>query len=435
MSRQNRGGLTLKTGKIGRLNCLRQQILMPGERMNINISGKVRLESLRERDVMRINAGIYSFMTPLRWLEPNFPTYVKEGADTAQTLTGVSRVDWSKLGIGSSQALGIGNIHHQFWEDNYLRVFNEWFKWPEDTDKVAADIDAAEDGLACVPLSSHWTRARDAATPDDTNDEVVSSATSFRVQDLAEVQAKFRGAMKRDVLSFNRWMELVKHVWKGDGSREVDQVPIMLDQSEVGVNPRDLPATDGASLGQWQSLYDFNVNHSIRGVIAPEHCIVSHFLVIRFAPIIEQGMPLAKQAELDWYEQVGDPEWFAAAEPVDVQFRHFMLSSSSTSIGYLPSGWQWRCGHDVIGKQIDVRDTFPMMDEPVTKADCRDATRVKDAFRSQGLGDYLCDIYFSEDSIQPMANAIDSYFSGMADHTQPYSGGNKSEFPHGGKNL
>ena len=100
--RVSRGGHTLKTGKIGRANCIRQQILMPGERMNIGMSGKVRLESLRERDVVRINAHLASFMTPLRWLWSDFPDYVKQGPDTAiarDVVTGAA--NWSALGIGS----------------------------------------------------------------------------------------------------------------------------------------------------------------------------------------------------------------------------------------------------------------------------------------------------------------------------------------------
>ena len=82
MSQVSRGGLTLKSGIIGRVNCLRQQIMMPGERMSINMSGKVRLETLRERDVFRINAHLASFMTPLRWLVPDWTDYVKSMGNT-----------------------------------------------------------------------------------------------------------------------------------------------------------------------------------------------------------------------------------------------------------------------------------------------------------------------------------------------------------------
>jgi len=50
----DRGGQTLKTGKIGRVNCIRQQMCLPGETIDISMKGSVKLESLRERDSMRI---------------------------------------------------------------------------------------------------------------------------------------------------------------------------------------------------------------------------------------------------------------------------------------------------------------------------------------------------------------------------------------------
>lgn len=85
MTTVNRGGLTKKTGKIGRCNVLRQQILMPGESMNMSMRGMVKLESLRERDPMRIHAHLATFMTPLRWVWSAFPQYLREGPDTAVT--------------------------------------------------------------------------------------------------------------------------------------------------------------------------------------------------------------------------------------------------------------------------------------------------------------------------------------------------------------
>lgn len=430
MSRASRGGLTLKTGKIGRCNILRQQMLMPGERMNINIDGSCRLEALRERDVMRINAHLAVFMTPLRWLWTDYVQYVKEGPDTAVTPpTGTAANDWSALGIGSYQ-LGHSSNYYEWFEKAALRVYNEWYKWPED-----ADITVWPDqGAIAVPLAKAWNRCRYQKDPDAAGDYTLAAVNDFDVRSLAETQAKFRSAMKRDVLSFNRWMELVRETWKGDGSREVDQVPIMLDQVDVGVNPREMAAMDGASLGQWQSLFDFRINHALRGVVAPEHCILTYVLTVRFASVIEGNHPLATN-RLDWHELTADPEFLAAAQPVDAEIRDFQQGGAATSLGYLPAGWQWRCDHDVVGKAVDIRDSFPYMLPPTTQAEAKDATRVKDAFRSQALDDYLVDVFFKEESRQPIGDSMDSYFSGMADAVQTGVGGRNQEFPKGGKNL
>lgn len=430
MSRARRGGLTLTTGKIGRVNCLRQDVLMPGERVNLNMAGKVRLESLRERDVMRINAHLATFMTPIRWLWSDWPDYVKQGPDTALSPPLTSSVNKAAIGIGHYFESGAKNTLKWF-TDAYLRCVNEWYIWPEESDFVLADI--GDNGVPAVPLQSAWNRCRYDTTPDQTADYQVSAASSVvDVRALAETQAKFRSAMKRDVMSFNRWMELVKETWKGDPSREVDQVPIMLDQVEVGVNPREIPATDGASLGQWQSLYDFQVDHDIRGIVAPEHCIITTLLTVRFPSTIEQINPMASEY-LDWYETVGDPEYLAAARPVEVERRELVGGTSTLSLGYLPGGWQWRADNAVIGKQIDTKESFPYMDLPTTQAHAKDATRVKDAFRSQTLDDYLVDIYFDLDSRQPIGDSMDSYFSGMMDDLQVNTGGRNREFPKGGK--
>jgi hypothetical protein len=429
MSKAKRGGLTLKTGKIGRVNCFRQQICMPGERLNIDINGKVRLESLRERDVMRINAHLAVFWTPMRWLVSDWPDYIKQGSDTSVTLSTTADGNLARLGIGSYQGVQTTN-RFDFWEDALLRIYNEWYKWPEDADATSWD----DDGNKAVPLAKFWNRMRYDATPDASADYTVSSATSFDVRDLAEVQAKFRAAMKRDVLSYNRWMELINEVYKGDGSREVDQVPMMLDQVEIGVNPREIPATDGASLGQWQSLYDFNVNHSIKGFTAPEHGIISYLLLIRFPPVIESMHPLASD-RADYEVLAADPEFLTSQAPQAVQRRDYEINTDTTEIGYLPAGWQWRCDHDVLGQRIDSKDTFPYMNTPNTQASAKDATRVKDAFRSTTLGDYLVDIFVDEDSRQPIGDAMDSYFSGMLDDVVTGAGGKNDEFPKGGKML
>ncbi len=432
MSKAQRGGLTLKTGKIGKVNCLRQQIMMPGERINIDIKGSCRLESLRERDVMRINAHLGVFMTPLRWLWSDFPDFVKQGPDTAitpDTITTTPGINYDSLGVGSHDTTGTNDML-KFWFDSYLRVFNEWYKWPEDADLTSVNVD----GNTAVPLSKAWSRLRLDATPDDTADYTIDASNpTIDVRELAEIQAKFRGAMKRDVLSFGRWMELVSEVYKGKGSREVDQIPILIDQIGVGVNPREIPATDGASLGQWQSLYDFQIDHQIRGVTAPEHCILTYMLTVRFASVVEGHSPMT-DPNLDWHILTADPEFLSVAQPVIVGADEMFHQSGAQDLGFLPAGWQWRTDHDIIGSRIEARDSFPMMETPTTYANSKVATNIKPAFRSQALGDYLVDVFIKESSTQPIGDSMDSYMSGMQDDSHPRIGGS-GEFPKGGKQL
>lgn len=416
-----RGGHTLKTGKIGRVNCIRQQMLMPGETLNISLNGQVKLESLRERDSLRINAHLAVFQTPIRWLWSEWPDYIKEGPDTSRTVPLASQDDLGRYGIGGS---GTALSFPKWFEDAYLRVYNEWYKWPEDADNTSVGAD----GNKAVPLQHAWNRCRYNVDPNDAGDYNVGSATEFDVRSLAYTQARFKAAMERDVLSYNRYMELINEMYGADGDREVDQVPRMVDQIDLTVGPREIPATDGASLGQWQSLFDFGVDHQIRGVTCPEHCILTYMLVVRFAPIIEGRNPLAS-ARYTWEDIVGDPTILQSKSPSAVQIRDIAANESTTELGYLPAGWQWRSGFDVIGDRVDTRQSFPYMNSPSTQTGAKDATNIKDAFRSDALGDYVVDVSISEESRNPISSALESYFAGMDGH------GSNAEIPKQGKML
>jgi len=419
---EDRGGTTLKSGKIGRVNCIRQQILLPGETADISMNGSIKLESLRERDSLRINAHLGVFMTPLRWLWDGWPDYLKEGPSGATSPPTTSISDLARYGVGAG-SIGAQAVP-EFWKDSVLRVYNEWYKWPEDADATTWGAD----GEIAVPLQHVWNRARYTATPSSADDYTLASATDFDIRDLAALQARFVSSMERDVLSYNRYMELVSEMYNASGSREVDQVPIMVDQVEVGVRPRELPATDGASLGQWQSIFDFDVDHQIKKVVCPEHCILTYMMTVRFAPIIEGRAPLT-HPPATWQEYVGDPEMLGAMQPVELLLDEVAGTTATTSLGYVPAGWQWRSGHDVVGDRVDVRDSFPYMNFPTSAANAKDATRIKPAFRSQSLGDYMVDMYISERTRSPINSALESYFSGLT------GSGSKAEFPKQGKML
>jgi hypothetical protein len=418
-----RGGVVLKTGKIGRVNVLRQQLIAPGEMINTQIDGDVKIEATRERESLRINGHLATFLTPVRWLDPNWTQYITEGEDTAVSLATQSRTKLSNIGIGADDPLG--TTVPSFWKEAVLRIYNEWYKWPEDADVTTW----TGDGRVAVPLQAAWNRCRYDVTPGDASDyQAAVVSNTLDVRTLAETQAKFRSAMEREILSYGRYMEMIGEMFGADGSREVDKVPMMVDQTEVGVRPREIPATDSAGLGDWQSIYDFAVNHRIGGIVAPEHCVLTYVLCMRFAPVIEGRNPLSVD-DMEWADQVGDPEILRNKMPQSVRVKDVVTSSSTTALGYLPAGWRWKTGWDVIGTRIDESDSFPMMNFPTTQAEAKDATRIKDAFRSQAFGDYIVDLYFREESRNLHGTGLESYFSGMT------GAGSDATFPKQGKML
>ena len=417
-----RGGIVIKTGKIGRCNVLRQQLVAPGEMINTHIQGNVTLENLREKETLRIHGHLATFLTPVRWLDSNWTTFLSAGPNGGETITTTTGQHLNSIGLGASNSTAV--TYPKFFLDAVLRIFNEWYKWPEDADATTWGIN----GEKAVPLQRAWNRARYTATPTQSNDYTVSSASNFDVRTLAETQAKFRAAMERDVLSYGRYMELVQEMYNANGSREVDKVPMKIDEQTLSVRPRNQAATDAAGLGEWSSNYEYQIDHHINGITAPEHCVLTYVLLNRFAPVIESRNPLAV-GHYTYEEIVGDPEILRNQQPQEVTIRDVATSTSTTSLGYLPAGWQWRMGWDVIGKKIDNANSFPMMEIPTGQANAKDATRVKEAFRSNALGDYLADLEFSEKSKNLHGSALESYFSGMT------GASSNAELPKQGKML
>lgn len=420
----DRGGQTLKEGYIGRVNCIRQQLISPGEVVNTRIKGNIKLESLRERDSLRIHAHLATFLTPVRWLEPNWPDFIKEGP--------AGGISLSFTGLGNLSLLGIGGWTGQavqvptFFVNSYNRIYNEWYKWPEDPDISGIPSARGEPG---VPVQAAWNRCRYDVDPNDSTDYIVdTTGDNFDVRDLAKIQGQFQTAMDRDVLSYNRYMELLKMMYGEDGSREVDQVPIMVDQTEAGINPKEVAATDGAALGQWQSIFDFNIDHEIRGITFPEHAVLSYMLLVRFSAISEVRHPLA-HPDNDWATMVLDKDILENSMPEAVNVDRLFTWDNQTPMGYLPAGWQWRTGHDVIGRRVDARDTFPYMMVPTTMQEAKNASRINPAFRSQALGDYMVDLYFTEKCRSKINTSLESYYSGLD------GSWNDAEFPNQGKML
>ena len=418
-----RGGRSLQTGKIGICKVMRQQLMLPGETIRIRANGSVRMEALRERHTIPINAHMAWFGQPIRWLWPDFPDYLKRGESGSGFTPVLLNEKPINLGIGGE---GFQRSFPAYYRDAPLRIYNEWYKWPE-----AADLTTVTaDNMKGVNLEHHWTRCRDSSFPQFSTDQDVGSATSFNVQTLAAVQGNFRSAIQREVLSYDRYMDILQNMYDSDGSREVDKVPIKFGHADVGVNPRNMSATDAAGLGQAASMYDFNVDDYVE-FSAPEHFIITCILLVRMYPAADEILPLS-QPNMLWSEFTGDPELMGTRPPVSVTLSDVFPTSSGTSLGDLPSGWQWRCENHVIDEAIQERNSFPVMRYPTNAAEARDASRRNNAFRSQALGDYLSDIYFSMDSYAPIPGAMKSYFVGM---DIPNHSGQGGAYPHTDKRM
>ena len=198
----NRGGKSLFTGEIGKLRCLKQHILLPGERLSPMVRGNVRVAGLKQQTSVYLHASIEAFASPIRWFETDFPEYIKDGVSGVRTLSSLSGNPWT-TDYGKTQTLGLGRIttdFFKFYAQNLIAVWNEWYRWPEDAKESLSSPSITffqDNGKECVNLPSAMTRIHDAPVF-DTSEVNVPSTTTVDVRTLAQYQARFATRAKQD---------------------------------------------------------------------------------------------------------------------------------------------------------------------------------------------------------------------------------------------
>lgn len=412
----NRGGKSLKVGDIGKMSILRQHILLPGEKMKTTIKGNVRLSGLKQQTSVYLNAGIEAFAAPLRWYYTGFPTYLKEGVTTAETIPVMTAPTVGDEEEWASH-IGIGVINDDFCKwfiQNPIKIWNEYYRWHEDSrESVTTPLYSfySGQGKSCVNLPTAATRMH--AQPTVHADEsLVPSTSTLDVRTLQQYQARFNQAASTDWTGGDRYQVFMKDIYGAKGNNEVDQIPTRLRQgASLGVSPRDMYATDGASLGEIMSINNFEVDHSWGDYIAPEHMIIAYIMVLRFAPIMEDGVqPGIYPGQTPYSVYQGDANIIANKAPEPIASREIDSDGDDTIIGYLPSGWQYREGYNHIDRTIRSTKAFPLLDgQTATAAGYRDAGKINDAFRTSVLRDWFGDLDFTiqvDSRIAPAGQSI-----------------------------
>lgn len=436
--RYDRGGKSLCVGDIGRFKILRQHLLLPGESLKTTVTGNCRLSGLRQQTSVYLHAQIEAYAAPLRWYFSGFPAYLQEGIKTATTIPTLT--GWPAVSAFSASGVGIGQITSDFakwYAQHPINVWNEWYRWPEDA-KISVstppqsffgNVSGSQNGQICVNLPSALTRIHDAPSFDALETDI-ASATVLDVRDIARYQARFNQAAITDWTSQERYNAFMRDIYKTKGSNEVDQIPVRLQKgANLQVSPRDMYASDGASLGELMSISNFTVNHEWSNFQAQEHMIVCYIMLLRFAPVSESNIaPGAYPATMPYVAMQGDPIAMAGERPVAVTSRE-VDKGDGTAIGFLPANWQWREGYTHVDALVADKNNFPLLDTQThTAVGYRDASNINAAFRSTALRHYFTDLDFNC-SVQSMVPPAGQSIIAGADSKQR---GPKGNHPTGG---
>ena len=409
-----RGGRRFGTLKIGHVNCIRQELLHAGEGIRSSIVGRILPAPLRETISSPINCSVATFFTPLRWLWDDVETLVRDGNDatggslTVNTrLTGTTHEDCLGVGTGTLTGKPTWDVFYK----NYLRIYNEHYKWPADSDLTGlrGTVWPKYGALGCN-LPAMWSRIL--------ADEIVESDYTFvtgqsssrekiDLRALSYLQSKLKTETDKMYFSQDRYDENLKTIWQGaKGNAEVDKVPVRLDLKSAGIGGEDIYATSSEGLGERAGLLDFRLDHTLPyRFVAPEHGILAYVLLLRVEPMLEtQVNPFLSGDNKTWVDYLAHPGQIAASGPVSVHKGELDGDAAdNTVLGVLPRGWQWRDQWDHVDRDIDVRNSFLQMAAPTGVGNHHYHQDMDRAFTSSSLGNAIMDLRVAimSDSLVP----------------------------------
>lgn len=441
MPTYDRSGSNRDTLKLDRWFCLRQELMHPGERWKPSVSGFIEFAPLRERHMEPVHVSLVVTWTPLRWLVAAVPDMVKEGVDTSRTFT--------KQGYVAGPAMGIGHSanYHQFWRDNYYRVYNEHFKWPEDSDLTPGaqlhseaaftasnglDVFEYRDfsinalyGHGAVPLAHRATRLwKDPGEADASFDFPTEAGSGgrekFDIRALERLRAKLRTEQRKHWSAVERYREILKDIYGVDGNREVDKVPVVLDDHSGWMQGSNLQATDGRSLGMSTGLMAFGVDYRFPfSFQAPEHGIFAYFICMRMKTLFAGEKNWLSDSLLTTPEILGMPEYYVDRPVKAVKGYAISNAANATNIvGYEPDGQEWRTGWNKLDVDYVRRNTFPFRPNPIPLTTVRrDASGYSDnfdrIFRSASLGNATCKLEFKQITHSHIPGPGQSIYAGI----------------------
>lgn len=418
----DRSGTRLGTFRLGRMFFIRQEMLRPGDRYSVSLGGRVRLGALREQEAIPMHCHIELFVTPVRWLWDGYVNFVT--ADYSAGAAHPPTLDWATI-IGhtrddstSPDFLGIGDFNNDqiefyrmYW-DNYFRVYNEYFKWPEDADagiSTLRNVSFGEYGLRAVQMEAFDTRFRRDIS-EDNEDRTVPASTTVSLTGLVRTSAQLRLDQTQEWLTSGRYRETMREYFGGAGSHEVDQVPISYGGPAGWLTAENIWATDGGSLGRISAIHEFDINHDWGRVAVPEHSILSLAMVVRPQRLLEgainphagaHGRSRADWLGLDQILQVTEPkDWHA------FDFYNHQANNTNSYFGRAPAGHEWRTGWDMVDRDITDRAFTTSRLDPSTHPYCPDYAGFVSQSLGQGLFRVDCGLKVDSDIHNPMASVM-----------------------------
>lgn len=362
--REDLGHLVFQVGAVGRLQTLSCIPCLPGDGVELDLVGALRLSPLKRGMAVDSVVDVCTFYVPHRhvygqtWID-----YIEEGWDESQTL-GTETVA-SGNGIACLGAGSVGlNVPLPLWYRlGYQAIWNNYFRAPtivsERTDALSNwGTQERKYGYACMKLKNFWTTLlANNVTAADYNVSAAGSVVSLL--DIDQQRGYLRTEQEREFFNV-RYRDIISSLG-GHTTIDADNRPELLMRSTFWASGYDVDGTTETSLGQFSGRVVQSFRHKVPRWHAPEHGCIWTVAVLRFPVVHEQENPFFLNNPNPTYAQLaGDPEIVASQPPYGLRLSDvFSTSSDNTVRGYIPFANWYRTHPSMVHPDFDALNGFP----------------------------------------------------------------------------
>lgn len=390
------------TSKIGRLTGVTCVPVVAGDSHELEITAVVRQAPLRRQLSVDARVDLFGFFVPYWQIygRETWQSFIEQGVDETVTLptVNVTQGQLSYHGCGTR----ISGTVPKWIIEGYNRIWRRWFRVPNVTpenslaeDYVPVANDDRNYGLKTAMLPSYLTPFDDQSDLNAT-DRVLASASNFDLVNLARLKARFKTEIQRNWFD-QRYADIMKNQFSGAMiSAENEERPELLFREMNWMSGYDVNGTTEGSLGTYVGKSEAVVNARMPRKFFAEHGTMWILAVMRFPTIVTRHNHfLVNHPDPSYKEISGDPEIYAAEDPIELVHSDFnQQSASGVQMGKYPYGQWYRTHPSHVHEDYFDQEGYPFLDsDDLDGASLDERTYVdhdkyKDVFKDQSLGHY-----------------------------------------------
>lgn len=332
-------------GNLGQLQTRQIVNVVAGDSFKIDTGGVFSLSTLRTKAILDVLIEEFIFFVPYRHVYgSSWTDFIIAGQDEGTSFT-------TRTLLGSTEFLGTKTIAGQvvpLWlTQNYINIFNRYFKHPSVADTAASYFDAIADGdtqleygMRCGFLKQVWNSAVDAdVTAADYRFALVDT-DKIDLLSLASTKGLLKSERRREFYA-HRYNEIIYAQWGANVNTDADQRPELIFHKKSWLGAHDVMGTDDASLGKYSGVAKGLSGMSVPRKFFNEHGVLHFMVLLRLPAVHELEINyLANKSQPDYATIAGDPEIFKVRAPVTLNLAEYILGSALSDAGIVPFG-QW----------------------------------------------------------------------------------------------